>query len=165
MTQRMESHEIGSSAPLLDYHKVSCRLKVGGPDFLELFATARRGTDNVSTLFAWPKVAWNKLVQSADGISRQQLFMHNVIRGVNLRSYYSGKGTDGTVAMHLNKLLQDFNYIGYGERLFNCSHACDSDDACQQLLSRMMFQGQRIYSHVFGDVGRRIAPRHHKRLA
>ena len=165
MTKKLDEQRPGSSAPLLDYHKVSCKIKVGGPDFLELYSTATTGTDNLSTLFAWPQVAWNKLVQSADGIGRQQLFMHNACRGVNVLSYYSGKGTDGTVAMHLNKLLQDFNYIDYGERLFTCSHACDADPVCQQLLSRMMFQNQRIYSHVFGDVGGRIALLHQNCVA
>lgn len=140
------------------------RCRVGGMDHMEAMAGLPDGPPTLGELFDWPTWAFNKLENSDAGEYRIKQLRQNAMRTVHVHSSYSGKGTDGTISMHINKMVLLQGLVPAGHQAITCTHACDIDASCLKVLSRMKCDDKNIYEHVFGDMHRRIRDEHHAHL-
>eukprot|EP00959_Pyramimonas_sp_CCMP1952_P040387 844576-Pyramimonas_sp.AAC.1 len=64
------------------------------------------GPSTVKELFQWQDWAYSRLECSETGPVRLLQLQRNAKLGFDAVSFYSGKGTDGTIMTHLNTLFK-----------------------------------------------------------
>ena len=134
---------------------------VGSLDFSEEMQDRPDGPGNVKDLFDWAPWAFDRLSRSDAAPVRLQQLSKNVSRGIAMHSFYTGKGTDGTIAMYLTRLFKDMQVIAPDCAGIVPVSCCEVDKTCLQLLQEMKDQtGQPLYRHVFGDVTCRYKTEH-----
>ena len=124
-----------------------------GEDALQL------GLSSVSEMFSWAQDTWELLLPD-----NQSLLTANVLRGLELMSFYSGKGIAEAVMFQIaDRVLQSKWIAQTGnakpvlqpvENVLQAARACDLSSLCQQVLGSLL--GARP-EHIFGDVCLRVA--------
>lgn len=115
-------------------------------------------------LYDWPQRSFDRLVSSTHGDECRALLREYFCGGVDLRSYYSGKGTaESALEMIANVIAKDMESDGttlpHPPRGFQCSHACDSNSTCRHVLANMN-SGMKP-QHIFGDLHHRLPEQAH----
>jgi hypothetical protein len=112
-------------------------------------------------LYNWPQLAFNKLTDpdTAHGLDCSRMLRDHFCSGVDLKSYYSGKGTAESALAYVGKVIdQELKSSANGAPCdhtgFWCSHACDNHSACQSVLTNL--DSSMRPQHVFGDIHDRL---------
>ena len=123
-----------------------------GEDALQL------GPSSVSEMFSWAQDTWELLLPE-----NQSLLTANVLRGLELMSFYSGKGSAEAVMFQIADRVLQSQWIAETsnakpvlqpvESVLQAVSASDLSSLCQQVLGSL--QGARP-EHIFGDTCLRV---------
>lgn len=114
----------------------SRRMRVGGLDHMEALAMLPEGPSAVKDLFEWPRRALQKLL-AAPGVDQKTRALKELgQRKVLLYSYYSGKGSEATIAEHLDAVFSEAGIVENEGKFFHVMHAAELDNFCQTILLR-----------------------------
>lgn len=135
-------------------------MRAGGLGRMEALAMLPEGPRAVKDLFEWPRRALQKLL-AAPGVDQKTRALKDLgQRKVLLYSYYSGKGSEATIAEHLDAVFSEAGIVENGGKFFHVMHAAELDNFCQTILLRAATQRGLLFKHVFADIGDRFLPEH-----
>ena len=90
------------------------RVRQGGLDDLSQTMDLPDGFASLEDIFMWPDAAWDALIEADSGalaflrtLSERQAFLY---------SFYSGKGTDGTISTYFNRLFAKKGMTEHGRK-------------------------------------------------
>lgn len=128
----------------------SHRVRVGGLDHMEAQSCLPKGARTTCGLVKWPVRALDTLLSSAagpgKGVSLAQLCEHKM----RIDSYYTCKGSEGTLAMHFRDIFRRAS-ICNGEGVLVCA-SCGP-------------QPRKMYKHAFGNISERFLREHLRHLS
>ena len=90
------------------------RVRQGGLDDLSQTMDLPDGFASLEDIFMWPDAAWDAFIEADSGalaflrtLSERQAFLY---------SFYSGKGTDGTISTYFNRLFAKKGMTEHGRK-------------------------------------------------
>ena len=90
------------------------RVRQGGLDDMSQTMDLPDGFASLEDIFMWPDAAWDAFIEADPGalaflrtLSERQAFLY---------SFYSGKGTDGTISTYFNRLFAKKGMTEHGRK-------------------------------------------------
>ena len=126
--------------------------KIGSLDDAESMEGWPSGFSSVKEMFEWPSVALKTLLSDTTR-DRKSRLEQLVAGGVDLFSFYSGKGSTGTCFEYFNTAFREAGLLPPDKHKgFHCIFACDSCKECRKVLKSMQIDDQPVFKHVMGEL-------------
>ena len=128
------------------------RIRVGGLEELAQNAELPDGFESLDNIARWPDYSFEIFLEGAGEYKEQAKSNLATLANRTMYSYsfYSGKGSDGTIACYVNRLLQKHGLCAPGKKAITCCHAVELNPYCIEVLCNMKYGEEWVYDHVFG---------------